>query len=82
MKKCFLSLEKLKTLGKFSKFAKNEVKAVKVAVSATLHDMSAAPHDASATLRNVSAAPCNMLATHDTHGTSRGLEGPSWGYYT
>ena len=50
---------------KNSKFAKNEVKAVKVAVSAELRD--------------VFAAPCDMLATQDTHGNSRGLRDPQGG---
>ena len=34
-------------------------------------NMLAAPHDVS--------APCDMLATQDTYGNSRGLEGPSGG---
>ena len=55
------------------------MKAVKVAVSAALRDMLAAPYDVSATPRNVSAAPHNMFATQDTHWNSRGLVGPSGG---
>ena len=55
------------------------MKAVKVAVSATPSDVSDAPHDVLATVRAV-------LATQDTHGNSRGLEGPlgggERGYYT
>ena len=61
------------------------MKAVKVAVSAALRDMSAAPCGMSVAPRDMLAAPCNMLATQDTHGTSRGLEGPlggEMGYYT
>ena len=58
-----------------SKFSKKEVKAV----SAALRDMSAAPCGMSAAPRDMLAAPCNMLATQDTHGTSRGLEGPLGG---
>ena len=57
------SPEKLKTL--FSKFAKNEAKAVKVAVLA-------APC-------NVLVAPRGMLALQDTHGNSRGPTGSSGG---
>ena len=49
---------------------KNEVQAVKVAVLAATHGMSAAPCGVLATLRGV-------LLTQDTHGKSRGLEGPS-----
>ena len=61
-------------LDQFSKFIKNEVKVVKVAVSATMRDMSAAPQDLSPTTRD-------MLAKQDKHGNSRGLEGLSGGGY-
>ena len=43
-----MPLEKLKTLRKFSKFAKNEVKAVKIAVSTAMRDVLAAPRGVSA----------------------------------
>ena len=66
LKKCFLPLENLKTL--FSKFAKNELKAVKVA----------ALHAAFAILSGMLAAPCGMTAAPhgvsappDSHGNSR-----------
>ena len=74
-KNVFLPLEKLKTL---SKFAKNEVKAVKVAVSAALQDVSASRCDMSTAQHDVSAAPCDMLATQDTNGNSRGWEGVNY----
>ena len=46
LKKCFFAPRKAdKHLEKFSKFAKNEVKAVKMAVSAALRGMSATPHN-------------------------------------
>ena len=64
-KKGFLPLENLKTLKKFSKIAKNEVKAVKVAVLAAPHDISATPND--------------VLDALDTHGKSGGLSGPLMG---
>ena len=63
-----MPLEKLK---KFSKFAKNEVKAVKVAVCNVL----VAPRGVSATPRGVPAALRGMFAIQDTHGNSRG----AWG---
>ena len=54
---------------KISKFAENEVNAVKVA-------MLAAPRIVLSDLRDVSAIVCGMLAAQDTHGNSMGLEGP------
>ena len=86
-KKYFFAPRKTEnTLKNFSKFARNEVKAVKVVVSAALcdvltglRDMSAAPRDMLAAPHNVSAAPHDMLAIQDNHGNPRGLEG---GYYT
>ena len=62
-----------------------------MAVSDALRDMSAAPRDMLANLRDMLATSCDMLATpcnmsappHDmfatqnTHGNSRGLDGPS-----
>ena len=70
---------KPKHLEKFSKFAKNKIKAVKLAVLAAPRNVSAAPH-------GVLATPCSMLATsrgllatlrglsvtQDTHGKSSG----------
>jgi len=60
---------------KFSKFAKNEVKAIKGAVSTAMRDVSAAPHGMSvaprgvlAAPRGMSATPCGMLAGQDTPG--------------
>ena len=64
------------------------MKAVKVAVLAAPRGVSAAPHGVSAALHGVSAAPRGMLAAphsmlplQDTHGNSRGPEGP-WGGVT
>ena len=42
------------------------MKAVKVAVSTAMHDVSAAPRGMLAALRGVSATPCGMLAGQDT----------------
>ena len=74
VKKCFFAPRKAENT-KFSKFAKNEVKAVKVAVSTAMRDVSAAPRGASAALRGVlaalsgvSAALRGMLAGQDTPG--------------
>ena len=67
-----MPLEKLK---KFSKFAKNEVKAVKVAVLAAPCNVLVAPRGVSATPCGVPAALRGMFAIQDTHGNSRG----AWG---
>ena len=56
--------------------AKNEVKAIKVAVLATTRGVSAALHGVSAAPRGVPAAPHGVLALQDTHRNSRGPEGP------
>jgi len=84
-KKCFFAPRKAE---KFSKFAKNEVKAIKVAVSTAMRDVSAAPHGVSVAPRGVSAAPrgmsatpCGMLAGQDTPG-AWGTLGGVGGYYT
>ena len=72
---CFFALRKAENTKKISKFVKNEVKAVKVAVSTAMRDVSAAPLGVSATphgvlaaLRGVSATPCGMLARPDIPG--------------
>ena len=73
-KNVFLPLKKLKTL-KFSKIAKNEVKAVQVAVFATPHGMSAIPRGVSVAQHCVLVVPAalrGMLALQDTHGNTRG----------
>ena len=64
------------------------MKAVKVAVSTAMHDVSTAPrgasaalHDVSAALRAVSAALRGMLAGQDTPG-AWGTLGGVGGYYT
>ena len=67
----FLHQEKLKTL------AKNEVKAVSVAVSAALRNMLTSPRQVLAAPRIVLAIVRGRLAAKDTNGNSRGLEGPS-----
>ena len=48
-------------------------------VSAAPYSVSVAPYDESAAPYGVSAAPYGVLALQDTHGTSRGPEGPSQG---
>ena len=55
------------------------MKAVKVAVLATPHGVAAAPCDMLAALRVMLATLGGVSATQDTHGNSRGLEGPSGG---
>ena len=61
-KKVFLPLENLKTLKKFSNIAKNEVKAVKVAVLAAPCNVLAAPRGVLATPRGVSVVLHGVLA--------------------
>ena len=48
-------------------------------VLAAPHNVSAALRGVSALLRSVPAAPHWVLALQDTHGNSRGPEGPSGG---
>ena len=67
-----MPLEKQKTLENFSKFAKNQVKAVNVAVLAALCNVLAAPYSIRLHLRGVLGSPHSVLALQDTHGTSRG----------
>ena len=55
------------------------MKAVKVAVPATLRDVSAAPSNMRAAMCDMSATTRDMLSTPDTNRNSRGLEGPSGG---
>ena len=63
-KKVFLPLENLKTLKKFSKIAKNEVKAEKVAVLAAPRGMLATPRGVSVVLHGVLAVPPKSDQNH------------------
>ena len=49
------------------------MKAVKVAVSTAMRDVSATPRGESAALCGVSATPCGMLTGQDTPGARAGL---------